>query len=157
MSFGMILSFFLFCTLFSFLSKLLRTVPSTTTMNINIPFIFGRLFSSNNQVFVCCFFFSLSFIFTVKSAEMTKSTTLFFLLINTWSGFLAGIRWYICIVKSQRIVSVSFIIIIIYSFRIFLVSVSWWFFTGVWVTASLLKSPGLFSVFCPFSVMLSFG
>ena len=26
-----------------------------------------------------------------------------------------------------------------------------------WVTASLLKSPGLFSVFCPFSIMLLFG
>ena len=31
------------------------------------------------------------------------------------------------------------------------------FFTGVWVTASLIKSPGLFSVFWPFSIMLSFG
>ena len=27
--------------------------------------------------------------------------------------------------------------------RVFHISVSWWFFTGVWVTASLLKSPGL--------------
>ena len=43
------------------------------------------------------------------------------------------------------------IIIIIYSFRVFHISISWWFFTGVWVTASLLKSPGLFSA------MLSFG
>ena len=30
-----------------------------------------------------------------------------------------------------------FIIIIIYSFRVFHISVSWWFFTGVWVTVSL--------------------
>ena len=30
-------------------------------------------------------------------------------------------------------------------------------FIGVWVTASLLKSPGLFSVFWPFSIVLSFG
>ena len=37
--------------------------------------------------------------------------------------------------------------------RVFHISVSWWFFTGVWVTASLLKSPGLFSVFWPFSIM----
>ena len=29
--------------------------------------------------------------------------------------------------------------------------------TGDWVTASLLKSPGLFSVFWPFSIMLLFG
>ena len=51
----------------------------------------------------------------------------------------------------------SWPIIIIYSFRIFHISVSWWFFTGFWVTANLLKSPGLFSVLRPFSIMLSFG
>ena len=34
--------------------------------------------------------------------------------------------------------------------------ISWWFFTGVCVTPSLLESPGLFSVFWPFSIMLSF-
>ena len=43
--------------------------------------------------------------------------------------------------------------IIIYSLRVFHISVSWWFFTGVWVIASLLKSPGLFSEFWPFSFM----
>ena len=31
------------------------------------------------------------------------------------------------------------------------------FFTGVWVTASLLKSSELFSLFWPFSIMLYFG
>ena len=41
--------------------------------------------------------------------------------------------------------------------RAFHITVSRWFFTGVWVTPSLLKSPGLFSVFWPFSIMLSFG
>ena len=30
-------------------------------------------------------------------------------------------------------------------------SISWWSFTGVWVTASLFKSPGLFLVLCPYS------
>ena len=48
------------------------------------------------------------------------------------------------------------IIIIIYSFRVFHISVSWWFFTGVWVTASLFKSPGLVSGFWPFLAILSF-
>ena len=48
-------------------------------------------------------------------------------------------------------------VIIIYSFRVFHISFSWWFFTGVWVTASLLRSPGLVSGFWPFSAMLSFG
>ena len=36
----------------------------------------------------------------------------------------------------------------------FHISISCWFFTGVWVTASLLKSPGLFSVFWPLSEMV---
>ena len=40
--------------------------------------------------------------------------------------------------------------------RAFHINVSRWFFTGVWVTASLLKSPGLFLVFWPFSIILSF-
>ena len=45
----------------------------------------------------------------------------------------------------------------IYSFKVFHISVSWWFFTGVWVKATLLKSPGLVSVFWPTSATLSFG
>ena len=31
--------------------------------------------------------------------------------------------------------------------RVFLVSINWWAFTGVWVTANLLRPPGLFWVF----------
>ena len=41
--------------------------------------------------------------------------------------------------------------------RVFHISISWWSFTGDWVTASLLKSPGLFSVFWPSSIVLLFG
>ena len=40
--------------------------------------------------------------------------------------------------------------------RVFHTSVSWWFFTGVWITAYLLKSPGLFLVFWPIWTMLLF-
>ena len=47
--------------------------------------------------------------------------------------------------------------IIIYSSRVFHISIGWWFFTGVWVTASLLKFPGFVLVFWPSSAMLSFG
>ena len=36
---------------------------------------------------------------------------------------------------------------------VFDVSVSWWSFTRVWVTASLLMSQGLFPVFWPFSII----
>ena len=44
-----------------------------------------------------------------------------------------------------------------YLLRVFHIRFSWWSFTEVWVTASLLKSPGLFSVFWSFSIMLLFG
>ena len=71
----------------------------------------------------------------------------FFLLIIIRSGHRAEIRWFIIII----------FIIIIYSFRGFHIIVTWWFFTGVWVTASLLKSPGLVSGFWSFSAMLIFG
>ena len=59
--------------------------------------------------------------------------------------------------RNGWIIIIVIIIITIYSFRVFHISVSWWSFTGVWVTASLLKSPGLSSVFWPFSIMRSFG
>ena len=64
--------------------------------------------------------------------------------------------------KSSRpfnnpLVTVPNAIIIIIIIRAFHISVSQWLFTGVWETTSLLKSLGLFSVFWPFSTMLSFG
>ena len=79
----------------------------------------------------------------------------FVVVVNSYKcGLLAGIRWSVCKLKSQRSLCVSFsrtgagfciiiiiMIIIIYSFRVFHISISWWFFTGVWVTASLRKSP----------------
>ena len=37
--------------------------------------------------------------------------------------------------NSKGVIIIIIIIIIIYSFRVFHISVSWWFFTGVWVTA----------------------
>ena len=43
-----------------------------------------------------------------------------------------------------------------YSLRVFPMNVCWWSFTEVWETASILKAPGLFSVFWPISVMLLF-
>ena len=46
--------------------------------------------------------------------------------------------------------------IIITLLKVFPTSVSRWFITGVWVTASLSKSSGLFSVFWPISVKLYF-
>ena len=55
------------------------------------------------------------------------------------------------------IIIIIIIIIIISTFEFFHISVSWWFFTGVSVTASLLKFPGLVSGFWLFLAMLPFG
>ena len=44
-----------------------------------------------------------------------------------------------------------------YYWRFFHTSISWWFSTGVWVTASLLKSPGLVSGFWLILTILYFG
>ena len=46
------------------------------------------------------------------------------------------------------------LIIIFYSFGGFHTTTSWWSFTGVWETASLLKSSGLYSVFWPILIIL---
>ena len=46
------------------------------------------------------------------------------------------------------------ITIIFYSLRVFHIRFSGLSFIGVWVTTSLLKTPGLFSAFWPFSIML---
>ena len=40
--------------------------------------------------------------------------------------------------------------------RVFYCSVSWWFLSGVWVTANLPKSPGIFSVVWYISTILCF-
>ena len=38
-------------------------------------------------------------------------------------------------------------LLLFYSLQVFHTSIRWWFFTKVWVTESLLRSPGLFRVF----------
>ena len=94
--------------------------------------------------------FSHSFSFILWSSGTAKSIILqiffFFLLIIIRSGLLAEIRWSVCMSKSHYYYYYLLI-------RAFHISDSWWFFTGVWVTASLLKSPGLFSLFRPIGKM----
>ena len=56
--------------------------------------------------------FSHSFSFILWSAGKAKSTILqvfFFLLIIIKSGLLAGIRWSVCMLKSQRSLCVAFL------------------------------------------------
>ena len=61
-------------------------------------------------------------------------------------------------ISSMTFIVIIIIIIIISSLlRFFHTSVSYWFLTRVWLTASLLKFLGLFSVFWPISTMPLFG
>ena len=100
------------CSSISF-SKPLWTVPSSlSTIVINFMFMFQSFFSSLAR-FKYLYIFSLSFIFTLWSAETAKYTwlpVLIFLLINTFflSGLLIGVRWSVYIVKSQGTFCVSF-------------------------------------------------
>ena len=116
-----------------------QTIPwAPTTITITVNFIFFWL-SSFQVRSTNSFIISLSFILTL------------------WTAGTAIIIIIIIIAVIIIIIINIIIIIIIFSFRVFHISVSWWFFTGVWVTASLLKSPGLISGFWLFSAMLSFG
>ena len=121
-------------------------------IGIIVTFMFHSFFNSLARSRYISLFLN-SFNFTLWSAGTAKSTilqVLCFVLIMIRSGHLAEIRWSICYYY-------YYYYYYYYSFRVFHISVSWWFFSGVWVTASLLKSPGLVSVFWPSSAMLSIG
>ena len=120
-------------------------------------------------------------LFSTGTTKSTIRHVFFFYLLNiTRSSLLVSIRWSIfiirqiisCIIFSNTysgffiyhlVASSNFILLqnsqwfthyyylLFESF--FHISVSWWFLTEVWVTAILLKSPGLFSVFWPISIM----
>ena len=111
------------------------------------------------------------------------ANSLFLLLLTIIrSALLAGIRWSVCMLNSHRSLCVSFsstgaglykyhllkwsnsnflhisqwmiiIVIILLLWEFFHTSVRWGFSTRIWETASLFKSPGLFSVFWPISII----
>ena len=134
----------------------LVTVPKApNTIGIIVTFMFHSFINSlARSRYLSLFLHSFSFI--LWFAGTAKSTILwilfFFLLIIIRSGLRAEIRWSVCISKSHR--SLCVLLLLLLLLLLFVFHISWWFFTGVWVTASLLKSPGLFSVFWPFSIVL---
>ena len=100
---------------------------------------------------ICLSFCFLSFSFSPqgdgKVFYFAGSLFFFFLLIITRSDLLprfSPLHYYYY----------YYYYLLLSSFHI---GVSWWFFTGVWVIPSLLKSSGLVSGFWPFSAMLLFG
>ena len=102
-------------------------------------------------------------VFQCYNVLLLFSITLFYYYSVLYCFSIIIIQYYIVLLLSLLLL---FSIILFYYYyynyyhysliRAFHISVSRWFFTGVWVTASLLKSPGLFLVFWPFSTMLSF-
>ena len=102
---------------------------------------------------------SSSCVFSPKPLEIVPSApTIIGITVMLHSFFCSLVRSRFLSIFSLFWISLSgiiiiIIIIIIYSLRVFHISFSWGSFTGVWVTASLLKSPGLFSVFWPFSII----
>ena len=131
-------------------SNPLVTVPNAPiTIGIIVTYMFHSFFNSLARSRYLSFF-SHSFSFILWSAGTAKSIILQIL----WSS-----GWLMVSSLSPQSLHLLFcwVIIIIYSFRVFPISFSWWFFTGVWVTTSLLNFPAFFSVFWLFSIMLSFG
>ena len=144
----------------------LLTVPrAPITFGIIVTFMFYSFFTSPKRCRYI-FLFTYSFNFTLLPAGTAKSIILqviCFLLIIIRSSRLAEIRWPVCIQKFQKSLCISFsrtdsrrCIYYYLLIRGFHISVSWWSFTGDWVTASLLTSSELFSVFWYFSIMLLF-
>ena len=99
------------------------------TIGTIITFMFHSFFNSLARLRYLSLF-SLSFRFILWSAGTAKWTILQILFFCCW--LLWGLVFWP-------------------GLRVFHISVSRWSFTGVWVTTSLLKSPGLFSVFWPIS------
>ena len=128
----------------SLLNNLLVTVlKAPITIGINVTFMPQSFFNSLARSRYLSFF-SFSFNYILWSAWTTKFHNSLFLMMIIRSGRLAEIRWSVCMSKSHRLL-------------LLLLFTPQEFFSGVWVTASLLKSPGLVSGFWPFLAMLSFG
>ena len=131
-------------------------------------------------------FFSLSFSFIPQSRQFGKFSFFLLIIIRNgllarirWSVCMLKSHRNLCVAFSRTGVGSCIYHLLVWSnfnflhisqwiplptqsclallIRFFHISVSWLSFTGDWVTAILLKSPSLFSVFWPFSIILWFG
>ena len=87
-------------------------------------------------------FFSFSFNFTLWATNSTILQVLFFLFFS----------YFFC-VDYYKVWSSG---LDYYSLRVFHTCISWWFFTGIWVTASLLKSLRLHYYYYYYSLIRAF-
>ena len=79
-----------------------------------------------------------------------------FTFLFAWSNlnFLHNSYWIAFLTQSCLVLYYYYYYHYFTLLRVFHTSVSWCFLTVVWVTASILKFPGLFSLFCPILTML---
>ena len=95
--------YFFWFRIYPFFSRTSETVPSwPTTTGITIIFRFHSFSFSSQARTKYLFIVLLSFIFNLWSTGMTKYTKLLISLRRTRSRLLAGIRWSVCISKSQE-------------------------------------------------------
>ena len=122
-------------------SNPLVTVPNAPiTIGIIVTCMFHIFFQFPSKFEVLIFLFTFFQFYSVVSRDSK---------VDYFASF-----FFLSIIKSGLLAD---IINIIYSFRVFHISVSRCVLTEVWVTTSLLKSPELVSRFWPFSSMRSFG
>ena len=108
------------------------------------------------EFFCCCCYFRMS----CFACIFKNPVSIFFSLLSFTKTF-----WFIsliCIVSFSFSVSFFFSVfplsllwlILLYSLQDRHTIVGWWFYSGVWVATSLLRSPGFFSVFWTILTML---
>ena len=127
------------------------------TIGITVTFMFQSFFHfpwQSRGIFRFIFVFSQFYSVVSRNSKVHNSATSLFFFTFCCCWLLQGLVVWPRL--GDPFVSLL-IILLLYSFRVFHISVSWWSFTGVWETASLLKSPGFVSGFWPFLAMLSFG
>ena len=120
--------------------------------------------------YILCFQSTLLFYYTISYGSINY-TKMFSILIALWflfsiyclfsylSGEIFWSYWNILLCLKNRVHFLHQRIHYHYFtlLRVFHTKVGWWLFAGVWVTASLLISPGLFSIFWPIVILLSVG
>ena len=117
---------------------------------------FFQFHSKVEALILLCTFFQFHSMVTRDSKVDDFVSSFFFFLLLSGLVFWPKLGWSECM-SNITIIIIIIIIIIIYSLRIFRISVRWWSFTRVLVEACLFTCLELFSVFWPFSIMLSFG
>ena len=118
----------------SFNNPLVTVPKAPITIGIIVTVMFHSFFFNSLARSRYLFLFSHSFSFILWSAGTAKSTILRIFFFFYWLLVFIGYH-------HHHYYYYDYLLI-----RIFHISISRWSFTGVWVTASLLKSPGLFSI-----------